>query len=105
MITKSGKLFRITSKPILILFLTPQDIDFGHFLGNYKKKFGIKRERAPFVFTHDFAYVMGGKDTPDFLNFVSLCCDAYNVLRNHASMFINLFAMVCFSSPLLPFLT
>jgi phosphatidylinositol-4,5-bisphosphate 3-kinase len=79
MITKSGKLFHI---------------DFGHFLGNYKKKFGIKRERAPFVFTHDFAYVMGGKDTPDFLEFVGLCCDAYNVLRNHASMFINLFAMM-----------
>jgi phosphatidylinositol kinase/protein kinase (PI-3 family) len=79
MMTKSGKLFHI---------------DFGHFLGNYKKKFGIKRERAPFVFTHDFAYVMGGKDTPDFLEFVGLCCDAYNVLRNHASMFINLFAMM-----------
>ena len=31
-------------------------IDFGHFLGNYKKKFGIKRERAPFVFTPDFAF-------------------------------------------------
>jgi phosphatidylinositol kinase/protein kinase (PI-3 family) len=46
MVTKDGKLFHI---------------DFGHFLGNYKKKFGIKRERAPFVFTPDFAYVMGGK--------------------------------------------
>jgi phosphatidylinositol-4,5-bisphosphate 3-kinase len=79
MITKSGKLFHI---------------DFGHFLGNYKKKFGIKRERAPFVFTHDFAYVMGGKDTLDFQAFVGLCCDAYNVLRNHANMFINLFAMM-----------
>lgn len=79
MITKSGKLFHI---------------DFGHFLGNYKKKFGFKRERAPFVFTHDFAYVMGGRDTPEFFEFVGLCCDAYNVLRNHASMFINLFAMM-----------
>jgi phosphatidylinositol kinase/protein kinase (PI-3 family) len=36
-------------------------IDFGHFLGNFKKKFGIKREKAPFVFTPDFAFVMGGK--------------------------------------------
>lgn len=79
MLTKSGKLFHI---------------DFGHFLGNYKKKFGIKRERAPFVFTHDFAYVMGGKDAPDFLEFVGLCCDAFNVLRNKANMFINLFAMM-----------
>jgi phosphatidylinositol kinase/protein kinase (PI-3 family) len=49
MVTKDGKLFHI---------------DFGHFLGNYKKKFGIKRERAPFVFTPDFAYVMGGKVLP-----------------------------------------
>ena len=37
-------------------------IDFGHFLGNFKSKFGFKRERAPFVFTTEMAYVMGGKD-------------------------------------------
>jgi len=32
----------------------------GHFLGNFKSKFGIKRETAPFVFTHQFAAVLGG---------------------------------------------
>lgn len=37
-------------------------IDFGHFLGNFKSKFGFKGERAPFVFTTEMAYVMGGKD-------------------------------------------
>ena len=26
-------------------------IDFGHFLGNIKSKFGVKREKAPFIFT------------------------------------------------------
>ena len=35
-------------------------IDFGHFLGNFKSKMGIKRERDNFVFTPDFCYVMGG---------------------------------------------
>lgn len=34
-------------------------IDFGHFLGNFKKVLGVKRESAPFVFTPDFAYVLG----------------------------------------------
>lgn len=44
-------------------------IDFGHFLGNFKEKFGVKRERAPFVFTPDFAYVMGGKGSDMYKHF------------------------------------
>jgi hypothetical protein len=35
-------------------------IDFGHFLGNVKKKFGIKRERDPFVFSKECAYFVNG---------------------------------------------
>lgn len=35
-------------------------IDFGHFLGNVKKKFGIKRERDPFVFSKEIAYFING---------------------------------------------
>jgi len=79
MITKYGKLFHI---------------DFGHFLGNFKKKFGFKREKAPFVFTPDFAYVMGGYGSQDYDEFVHLSCNAYNVLRKHANTFINLFTMM-----------
>ncbi|EGG14122.1 phosphatidylinositol-4,5-diphosphate 3-kinase [Cavenderia fasciculata] len=79
MCTKLGRLFHI---------------DFGHFLGNYKKKFGFKRERAPFVFTPDFCYVMGGKESPKFVQFVNYCCTAYNILRRHAKLFMNLFAMM-----------
>jgi hypothetical protein len=79
MCTRDGRLFHI---------------DFGHFLGNFKKKFGVKRERAPFVFTPDFAYVMGGKDSPDFNRFVDLCGRAYNLLRKNANVFINLFCMM-----------
>ena len=33
-------------------------IDFGHFLGHFKKKFGINRERVPFVLTDDFLFVI-----------------------------------------------
>jgi len=79
MITCDGKLFHI---------------DFGHFLGNYKKKFGMKRERAPFVFTPDFAYVMGGKDSAHFKKFIDYCGKAYNILRRNANLFINLCAMM-----------
>ena len=43
MITRDGHLFHI---------------DFGHFLGNYKKKFGYQRETTPFVFTDQYAHVM-----------------------------------------------
>ena len=37
-------------------------IDFGHFLGNVKYKHGIRREKAPFFFTADMAYVMQYSD-------------------------------------------
>ena len=33
-------------------------IDFGHILGNYKRKFGIRRERVPFVLTEDFLHII-----------------------------------------------
>nr|XP_037863591.1 phosphatidylinositol 4,5-bisphosphate 3-kinase catalytic subunit delta isoform-like [Chlorocebus sabaeus] len=33
-------------------------IDFGHFLGNSKMKFGINRERVPFILTCDFVHVV-----------------------------------------------
>lgn len=33
-------------------------IDFGHFLGNFKTKFGINRERVPFILTYDFVHVI-----------------------------------------------
>lgn len=43
MVDDSGRLFHI---------------DFGHILNNKKKKFGITRERVPFVLTSDFACVI-----------------------------------------------
>lgn len=50
-------------------------IDFGHFLGNYKSKFGIKREKAPFIFTPAMAHVFGGVETAEYSQFASQCCE------------------------------
>ena len=55
----------LTMAPLTMAPLTTQGhlfhIDFGHFLGNFKSKFGFRRERAPFVLTPDFAHVLGDK--------------------------------------------
>ena len=40
-------------------------IDFGHFLGNFKHKFGIKRERVRLVLSSDFIEVIKA----DLVNF------------------------------------
>ena len=69
-------------------------IDFGHFLGNFKSKFGFKRERAPFVFTPDFAYALGDKGSEKFDKFVTVCSQAYNILRGNAHEFITLFSLM-----------
>ena len=55
----------LTTALLTMALLTMQGhlfhIDFGHFLGNFKSKFGFRRERAPFVLTPDFAHVLGDK--------------------------------------------
>jgi phosphatidylinositol-4,5-bisphosphate 3-kinase len=43
MVAESGHLFHI---------------DFGHFLGNFKSKFGFKRERTFFVYSREMDYVI-----------------------------------------------
>lgn len=79
MVSKAGYLFHI---------------DFGHFLGNFKSKFGINRERSPFVFTPDMAYVVRGTSPSQYGEFEQLCCRAYNGLRKHANLLITLFALM-----------
>jgi len=79
MISKNGHLFHI---------------DFGKFLGNAQMFLAFKRDRAPFVFTPDMAYVMGGTNSEKFKLFVELCCRAYNILRRNANIFLNLFSMM-----------
>ena len=69
-------------------------IDFGHFLGNFKSKLGIKRERAPFVFTPAMAGVLGGSTSSLFKDFEKLCTKAYNELRKHSNLLITLFSLM-----------
>ncbi|XP_054919880.2 phosphatidylinositol 4,5-bisphosphate 3-kinase catalytic subunit alpha isoform-like [Dermacentor andersoni] len=74
-------------------------IDFGHFLGHFKKKFGINRERVPFVLTEDFLHVIArGQENPrkskEFQSFQELCGKAYLLLHRHANLLITLFTMM-----------
>ncbi|XP_072469635.1 phosphatidylinositol 4,5-bisphosphate 3-kinase catalytic subunit beta isoform isoform X2 [Notamacropus eugenii] len=82
MVRKTGQLFHI---------------DFGHILGNFKSKFGIKRERVPFILTYDFIHVIQqGKtgNTEKFNRFRKCCEEAYLILRRHGNLFITLFALM-----------
>uniref|UniRef100_A0A674JZZ1 Phosphatidylinositol 4,5-bisphosphate 3-kinase catalytic subunit delta isoform n=1 Tax=Terrapene triunguis TaxID=2587831 RepID=A0A674JZZ1_9SAUR len=72
-------------------------IDFGHFLGNFKTKFGINRERVPFILTYDFVHVIQqGKtnNSEKFERFRDYCEKAYMILRCHGLLFLHLFALM-----------
>ena len=79
MITRGGRFFHI---------------DFGHFLGNFKSKYGIKRERAPFVFTNSMVEALGGTESDLYREFVVTCGQALNVNREKASLLISLFRLM-----------
>ncbi|KAJ0180330.1 hypothetical protein K1T71_003734 [Dendrolimus kikuchii] len=85
MVRKNGQLFHI---------------DFGHFLGHFKQKYGFRRERVPFVLTHDIIYVInkGRKGTGDneqnFKKFKEYCENAFKILRKHGHLILTLFSMM-----------
>ncbi|XP_060062464.1 phosphatidylinositol 4,5-bisphosphate 3-kinase catalytic subunit alpha isoform-like [Ylistrum balloti] len=84
MVTEEGQVFHI---------------DFGHFLNHKKKKFGINRERVPFVLTEDFMRVITrdsdkAQKQQSFKKFAQMCVEAYLVLRENAHLLINLFTMM-----------
>ena len=63
-------------------------IDFGHIFGNFKKKFGFKRERSLFLLTPDMAYVyMKSNNKKVFINY---CTNAFNILRRNAQRLLNI---------------
>ncbi|RXN01928.1 Phosphatidylinositol 4-phosphate 3-kinase C2 domain-containing subunit alpha [Acipenser ruthenus] len=80
-------------------------IDFGKFLGHAQMFGSFKRDRAPFVLTSDMAYVINGGERPTrrFQLFVDLCCQAYNLIRKHTNLFLNLLSLMTSSG--LPELT
>ncbi|CAM5149778.1 unnamed protein product [Natator depressus] len=80
-------------------------IDFGKFLGHAQTFGSFKRDRAPFVLTSDMAYVINGGEKPTirFQLFVDLCCQAYNLIRKHANLLLNLLSLMLASG--LPELT
>ncbi|TSR87281.1 Phosphatidylinositol 4-phosphate 3-kinase C2 domain-containing subunit alpha [Bagarius yarrelli] len=71
-------------------------IDFGKFLGHAQMIGSFKRDRAPFVLTSDMAYVINGGERPTsrFQLFVDLCSQAYNLIRKHSSLFLNLLSLM-----------
>ncbi|XP_064460936.1 phosphatidylinositol 4,5-bisphosphate 3-kinase catalytic subunit beta isoform-like isoform X2 [Ornithodoros turicata] len=72
-------------------------IDYGHILGKFKEKFGIRRERVPFVLTNDFVHVItyGDKHKSEaFCRFQEYCEEAFLILRRQGALIISLFAMM-----------
>lgn len=72
-------------------------VDFGHILGKFKEKFGIKRERVPFVLTHDFVYIItkgNNQKSEEFNRFQQYCEQAFIILRRKGPLMISLFAMM-----------
>ena len=68
-------------------------IDFGHFLGHFKKKLGFDREKGPFNFTPQYRAAMGGASSEHYRLFIDTLADFYVVVRAHAGLFVTLLAL------------
>lgn len=71
-------------------------IDFSRILGNAQMFGNFRRDRAPFVLTSDMKYVITGGDVQSsrFQDFVDLCSHAFNIIRQHANLILNLFSLM-----------
>jgi phosphatidylinositol-4-phosphate 3-kinase len=81
MVTTSGYMFHI---------------DYGKILGHAQMFGNIKRDRVPFVFTPDMAYVINGGEEKgeNFQLFQDFCCSAYQELRKHSHLITNLLELM-----------
>lgn len=66
-------------------------------MGHFKEKFGFRRERVPFVLTHDFVYVINNgntdKETEEFKKFKDLCeTVSTNFLKTMSKSYVNVFS-------------
>jgi phosphatidylinositol-4,5-bisphosphate 3-kinase len=66
-------------------------IDFGHFLGNWKEKYGVKREGDVFHFSPACAEAIGHEELP---NFEQNTRTALAILRENANLLITLFLLM-----------
>merc|ERR1712080_10271 len=69
-------------------------IDFGHFLGNFKTKFGIKREFVKFVLTSDILYIIKKLGSDSEEKFKEKCIEAFKILRSKGNLFLSVFALL-----------
>lgn len=69
-------------------------IDFGHILGHYKKKMGMKRETHSFLFTKAYYSVLGGEQHPYYKEFIKNAMACYSVIRKNYLLFFALFELM-----------
>ena len=69
-------------------------IDFGHILGHYKSKLGIKRETHSFLFTKSYYNVLGVENHPNFQEFMRNALGCYRVMRQNYLLFYSLLELM-----------
>ena len=68
-------------------------IDFGHVMGNFKSKFGFKRERSSMLLPSEFVQVIQKSGMGVFQEFRDHCEKAFLVLRDNGGLLISLLSM------------
>lgn len=75
------------------ILLTPQGnlfhIDFGFILGRDPKPFPPQMKLCK-----EMVDGMGGRGSKGYEKFKGFCCTAFNILRHHAGLIINLFILM-----------